>query len=450
MVNASKVLKARKSKRQPLRLKHKIERKVREHHRKERREKKSNPQKYKKRDPGIPNSWPFKLQLLQQQEAQKDAAAAQREAARLARIRSRAAARQAAAAAAAAAAHGTQARRDARRKAAAFAPLAPLLAEADAVVVVVDARDPAATRCAALEAALRECGKLAVLLLNKLDLVPRRVGAAWLAHLRTQLPTFPLVATEGGGERILASLGAVRRGGEGELAVGELAVGVVGFDRVGKRTVLHALQAARVPGVRVLPMAALLTPALQGVGVNDVMLRRGAVELVTQPELVVEAILERCDRRSLLRVFQQAAFDDTTDFLIAFAAKADPPLELPRRKGQPDVRPAALAFLKRFSAGKVPFFCAPPAADGADVHAEMLQSKGDGEEDVVVDSAVEEAACVMMSPGTADEIELVDEEFAAEDMDEEEEEEGEEEEGEEEEGEEEEEEGEEEEEDDDE
>ena len=38
---------------------------MKEHHRKERKEKKKNPDRFKKRDPGIPNSWPFKLQLIQ-------------------------------------------------------------------------------------------------------------------------------------------------------------------------------------------------------------------------------------------------------------------------------------------------------------------------------------------------------------------------------------------------
>ena len=64
MVNPRKVLNARKSKRQPLKDKHKIEKKIREHHRKQRRDAKRNPHKYKKKDPGIPNSWPFKEQLL--------------------------------------------------------------------------------------------------------------------------------------------------------------------------------------------------------------------------------------------------------------------------------------------------------------------------------------------------------------------------------------------------
>ena len=67
MVNASKVLKRRSSKRQSLHDKHKIEKKVREHHRKERRDAKRNPQLHrKKKDPGIPNSWPFKQQMIQQ------------------------------------------------------------------------------------------------------------------------------------------------------------------------------------------------------------------------------------------------------------------------------------------------------------------------------------------------------------------------------------------------
>lgn len=67
MVNPGKIVKGRKSKRQTLHNKHKIERKVREHHRKERRDAKRNPQMHrKKKDPGIPNSWPFKQQMIQQ------------------------------------------------------------------------------------------------------------------------------------------------------------------------------------------------------------------------------------------------------------------------------------------------------------------------------------------------------------------------------------------------
>ena len=74
MVNPGKVVKARKSKRTSLHDKHKIEKKVREHHRKVRKDQRKNPQKHRKKDPGIPNSWPFKAQLLKQQEEMREAA----------------------------------------------------------------------------------------------------------------------------------------------------------------------------------------------------------------------------------------------------------------------------------------------------------------------------------------------------------------------------------------
>ena len=189
MVNPSKVLKARGSKRQSLKDKHKIAKKIREHHRKVRKDKRLNPQKYKKRDPGIPNSWPFKAQLLMQQqqarEDEKERMIAQREA----NVRERQLRRQAEQAMAAAAKQTSQQRREARRKKAAFAPLHDVLADADVVLMVLDARDPAACRSVALEQALLECGKLPVLLLNKSDLVPRASLDAWIAHLSAELPT---------------------------------------------------------------------------------------------------------------------------------------------------------------------------------------------------------------------------------------------------------------------
>lgn len=286
MVNPSKVLKARKSKRQPLRMKHKIERKVREHHRKQRREQKKNPERFKKRDPGIPNSWPLKLQLIQQQEAQKEAIVAQREAERLARIRAKALERQQEAALQAAMKQTAKRRRDERHKIASFAPLSELLADADVVLFLLDARDPAAGRSVALEQALLECDKLPVLVLNKADLVPKAVVARWLKALRTELPAVSLVATaESTAPAALSSLLHARAQATG---LDTLAVGVIGFDRCGKRTLVHALNQAKLKHISVLPKPALLSPALQTLGINDVLLRRCAVELVPQPEAAVE------------------------------------------------------------------------------------------------------------------------------------------------------------------
>lgn len=61
-----------KSKRVTLKQKYKVLRKVKEHHRKKRKEaKKLGLKPREPKDPGIPNAWPFKQELIQQLAAQK-------------------------------------------------------------------------------------------------------------------------------------------------------------------------------------------------------------------------------------------------------------------------------------------------------------------------------------------------------------------------------------------
>lgn len=64
-----------KSKRQTLKQKYKVLKKVKEHHRKKRRESKKLGLKPKEpKDPGIPSTWPFKEELIAQLKAQKERA----------------------------------------------------------------------------------------------------------------------------------------------------------------------------------------------------------------------------------------------------------------------------------------------------------------------------------------------------------------------------------------
>ncbi|KAF5336976.1 hypothetical protein D9611_002927 [Ephemerocybe angulata] len=65
-----------------------------------------------------------------------------------------------------------------------------VLEEADVVLQVVDARDPLEYRTAALERQAKELGKKFAVVLNKIDLCPREAVSAWVAHLRPQHPTF--------------------------------------------------------------------------------------------------------------------------------------------------------------------------------------------------------------------------------------------------------------------
>lgn len=83
------------SKRTTLHQKYKIQKKVKEHRRKIRKEEKSKAKKgvkistLKRKDPGIPNLWPFKEQLLQEVEQYKENAAKEKIAEKLQNKRAR-------------------------------------------------------------------------------------------------------------------------------------------------------------------------------------------------------------------------------------------------------------------------------------------------------------------------------------------------------------------------
>lgn len=70
--------------------------------------------------------------------------------------------------------------------------------QADVVLYVLDARDPEGTRSKEVERmvmAAASGGKRLILILNKIDLVPAPVLKAWLIHLRRSFPTLPLRAS---------------------------------------------------------------------------------------------------------------------------------------------------------------------------------------------------------------------------------------------------------------
>ncbi|KAK7061366.1 guanine nucleotide-binding protein-like 3 [Favolaschia claudopus] len=69
--------------------------------------------------------------------------------------------------------------------------LQTVLNEADVIIEVLDARDPLPFRSMHLEELASTSDKRVLLVLNKIDACPRESVASWLTHLRTQHPTLP-------------------------------------------------------------------------------------------------------------------------------------------------------------------------------------------------------------------------------------------------------------------
>nr|AFK33979.1 unknown [Lotus japonicus] len=177
-----------KSKRVPLKKKYKIIKKVKEHKKKQAKEAKKltlNGKKKVEKDPGIPNDWPFKEQELKALEARRARAIdelEQKKADRKERARKRKLGLQEDDDSSKVVVSDTKdfatvgKTRDTSDRAF-YKDLVKVIEASDVLLEVLDARDPLGTRCIDIEKMVMKMGpdKHLVLLLNKIDLVPREL-----------------------------------------------------------------------------------------------------------------------------------------------------------------------------------------------------------------------------------------------------------------------------------
>lgn len=317
-----------KSKKVTTKLRCKVEKKVKEHHRKLKREKKRNPNNFhvSKKDPGIPGDCPFKDQIL----AEAKAAVDKREEAQnkrrieLKELRKQSkqnklnqmrgqtleslvsgAEREAAMFESSRSIKATVVERgltDGSAKAY-YKEFRKVVEAADVVLQVLDARDPLGSRCREVEQAVMaggKSGKRLVLVLNKADLVPRENLQAWIKYLRTEYPTIAFKASTQqstklghakinmkqieqqlttskcvGADTLLALLGNYCRNKDIKTSI---RVGVVGMPNVGKSSLINSLKRTKACNVGATPG---VTKSMQEVQLDS------KVKLLDSPGLVM-------------------------------------------------------------------------------------------------------------------------------------------------------------------
>jgi len=319
----------KKSKRTKLSTKYNIQKRVREHTRRIKKEaKKLGIKKAKKKDPGIPNSWPFKAQMLEQLEQQKaerdrekeERRERAREETRLEREQQQLERKQA-----------DQAREESRReKKAAEAEMRQLealgraLERSQILLITLDIRDPLACRCQTVEEWALRNSKQIIFVLTKADLVPPGLVAQWLECLATVAPTMA-VAAESGREGLRELLQLLGHGGDGAQEM----VGIVGYAGTGKKSLAKALrQEAKgvagwlLEGVgRLRPLegpqdaARTLHLAIRGLLSRAASFADGDASAAD----VVAHLLERAPQVAILRRFQLPAFDGVDGLLNVLA-----------------------------------------------------------------------------------------------------------------------------------
>lgn len=294
----------------------------------------------------------------------------------------------------------------------------------DVVVQVIDARNPMGTRCHRLEKYIRENrqSKALVLLMNKCDLVPTWVTAAWIKHLNRTVTTvaFHASVTNPFGKNTLIQL--LKQYSQLMKDRKHFSVGFIGYPNVGKSSVINTLKgeknckAAPIPGETRVWQYVSLTKRIHLIdcpGVTPIedcdeadRLLKGIVrvERISDPENYIGRVLDVISRDVLVQRYGISS-DFTEDNLLDLVAEKFGKF----RKGRvPDVSTAARIVLYDFQRGRLPYFSEPPPAEeSVDPAAEIkkhIEELGqlqlnEGEAEPVCEEDIESGALCVESCG---------------------------------------------------
>ncbi|KAK8495692.1 hypothetical protein V6N12_005598 [Hibiscus sabdariffa] len=282
-----------------------------------------------------------------------------------------------------------------------YKELVKVIEASDVILEVLDARDPLGTRCVDMEKMVMKSGpeKHLVLLLNKIDLVPREAVEKWLKYLREELPAVAfkcstqeqrsnlgwkssskaakpsnLLQTSDclGAETLLKLLKNYSRSHEIKKSI---TVGIIGLPNVGKSSLINSLKRCHVVNVGSTPG---LTRSMQEVQLDKnvklldcpgvVMLRSEGndssialrnckrIEKLDDPVGPVKEILKLCPERLLVTIYKIPGFQSVDEFLQNVAIVRG---KL-KKGGIVDVEAAARIILHDWNEGKIPYYTMPP------------------------------------------------------------------------------------------
>ncbi|XP_001513986.1 guanine nucleotide-binding protein-like 3 [Ornithorhynchus anatinus] len=400
------------SKRMSCHKRYKIQKKVREHKRKVRKEAKKRGHKKRKTDPGIPNSAPFKEALLREAEQRKQQLEELKQKQKLERQKEQAKKKLEA--------QNVSPPKEEPVKKEPVKPkeqpsnqpdnrnlkesfcreLKKVIEESDVVLEVLDARDPLGCRCSQVEQLIIQSGgnKKLLLVLNKTDLVPKENLRKWLWYLQKEFPTVIFKSSVQPKDKvnpsrkkqrdskagpINLSIGRVCVGGEGLLKLLQnfcetdnetLHVGVIGFPSVGKSSIINSLK--KTSACQVGP-ARGITRSMQVVRVDKQIKMLDSPCLIASPSNsaaalalrslintgdeksvleLMSAVLKHCSKKQIMLHYKIPDYRNSLEFLILLAQKRG----MHKKGNVPDSPGIARVLLSEWTGAKLNYHSKPP------------------------------------------------------------------------------------------
>ncbi|CAI9159616.1 unnamed protein product [Rangifer tarandus platyrhynchus] len=395
------------SKRMTCHKRYKIQKKVREHHRKLRKEAKKRGRKKPRKDPGVPNSAPFKEALLREAELRKQQLEELKQQQKLDRQKEQNKKRKLETDPDVELSNTEPVKEELGQCKAKKArtskqnpkrlycqELKKVIEASDVVLEVLDARDPLGCRCPQVEEAIIRGGqKKLVLVLNKSDLVPKENLENWLSYLKKELPTVVFKAsTQRKHKRKSVKVKKKAAPFKSEVCVGKeglwklledfqktsgkaIHVGVIGFPNVGKSSIINSLKQEQICSVgvsmgltrcmQVVPLDKQITiidsPCFIVSPLNSapaLALRSPASFEVVKPLEAASAILSQADAQQVVLKFTVPVFTNSLEFFTSLAQRRG----LHQKGGSPNVEGAAKVLWSEWTGAFLGYYCHPPAS----------------------------------------------------------------------------------------
>ena len=263
-----------------------------------------------------------------------------------------------------------------------YSELLKVIDASDVLCEILDARDPLGTRCSYLENFVKKnCPhKHIIYILNKCDLVPIYVTAAYIKYLSKFYPTIAFHASiknplgKPALFQILRQFYALHKDKK------NINVGFDGYPNVGKSSVINSLKkqkcckAAPIPGETKVWQYIALTKRIYLIDCPGVVYEEGQSEMdrvlknvvraekIEEPMIFVQGILDRVHPEIMKKIYKINSWTDTEDFVKQCANKYGKLV----KGGDPDYKATAKIILLDWQRGKIPYYVEPPKEDITD------------------------------------------------------------------------------------